>query len=105
MRGGAFIYILVNWYRTVMYVGITRNVERRLIEHRSKKLGGFTAKYNVDRLVLVEEYPTAPEAIAREKQIKGWSRAKKDTLVTASNPDWEDLAPDLWPGDSSLRSE
>jgi len=71
MRGGAFIYILVNRYRTVMYVGITRNVERRLIVHRSKKLGGFTAKYNVDRLVLVEEYPTAPEAIAREKQIKG----------------------------------
>ena len=105
MRGGAFVYILVNRHRTVMYVGITRNVERRLIEHRLKKLGGFTAKYNVDRLVLVEEYPTVPEAIAREKQIKGWSRAKKDALVGASNPDWEDLAPDLWPGDSSLRSE
>lgn len=104
MRGGAYVYILVNRHKSVMY-GITRNVERRLVEHRSKTLGGFTAKYNVDRLVLVEEYPTAPEAIAREKQIKGWSRAKKDALVAASNPEWSDLAPDLWPGDSSLRSE
>ncbi|MBV9834068.1 MAG: GIY-YIG nuclease family protein [Alphaproteobacteria bacterium] len=105
MRGGAYVYILVNRHRTVMYVGITRNVERRLIEHRTKAQGGFTAKYNVDRLVLVEEYPTAPEAIVREKQIKGWSRARKDALVSASNPDWNDLAPDRWPGDSSLRSE
>ena len=105
MRGGAYIHILVNRHRTVMYVGVTRNVERRLVEHRTKALGGFTARYNVDRLVLVEEYPTAPEAIAREKQIKGWSRVKKDALVSASNPDWNDLAPDLWPGDSSLRSE
>ncbi|MEL7645232.1 MAG: GIY-YIG nuclease family protein [Anaerolineaceae bacterium] len=89
-----FVYILTNWNNEVMYVGITNDLDRRVIEHKHKLTKGFTKKYNVDKLVYYEETPDINAAIAREKQIKGWLRAKKNLLVNSVNPDWHDLTED-----------
>ena len=100
-----FVYILVNWNNTVMYIGVTKNLERRHWEHTLKLLPGFTKKYNVTKLVYYEETNDIAVAIAREKQLKGWRREKKNKLVEAMNPEWKDLSvcePEKDP--SSLRS-
>jgi len=81
------VYILTNRYRTVYYVGMTNDLERRLREHRSGRGSGFTARYRVTDLIYTETYPTPRDAIRREKQLKGWRRAKKLDLVRAINPD------------------
>jgi putative endonuclease len=75
-------------------VGVTNDLARRVSEHRSKAFGGFTARYNVDRLVYMEQTPSIEGAILREKQIKGWRREKKDALIASLNPDWADLTAD-----------
>lgn len=90
-----FVYIVASSSRT-LYIGVTNNLERRIWEHRNKVLGGFTAKYNVSRLVYVEPYPWIDDAIAREKQLKNWNRTKKIALIERENPAWEDLSCD-WP--------
>ena len=77
-----------------LYVGMTNDLERRVREHKRKLVPGFTAKYGCDRLVWYEAFPTALLAIAAEKRIKGWARAKKVALVEDQNPKWEDLAAD-----------
>ena len=87
------VYILTNVNRNVMYVGVTGNLDGRLLEHRSGKGSAFTRRYHVHTLVHVEKYQYVEEAIAREKQIKGWRRSKKDALVAESNPTWADLCP------------
>jgi len=87
-----YTYILTNDYGNVMYVGVTNNLERRVNEHKSGLIKGFTSKYNVHKLVHVEEFDSVNDAIAREKEIKKWSRAKKDALVGKNNPSWKDLA-------------
>ena len=87
-----FVYILSNWNHKVLYVGVTNNLERRLYEHKNHLLEGFTKKYNVDKLVFFEETDDIYQAIAREKQIKGWTRAKKNALVESVNPDWSELS-------------
>ena len=74
-----------------MYVGMTNNLERRLAEHRSGEIPGFTSKYQTHKLVYCEEFQNVDEAIAREKQIKGWRRAKKNALVERVNPSWRDI--------------
>lgn len=89
-----YVYILTNWTNTVMYIGITNNLERRAWEHKLKLLPGFTQKYNVMKLVYFEEYSDAETAILREKQLKRWRREKKDRLVKSLNPDWKDLSED-----------
>ncbi len=89
-----YIYIMTNKYNTVLYTGVTNNLERRVGEHKSKKSSGFTAKYNVTRLVYFEEGLDVNIAIAREKQIKGWLREKKIELVESLNPNWRDLSED-----------
>ena len=71
------------------------NLIRRIYEHKTKLVKGFTQRYNVDRLVYYEACANIVEAIQREKQIKGWTRKRKDTLVNALNPQWEDLYPSL----------
>lgn len=76
---------------TVLYTGVTNNLIRRVWEHKEKIYKGFTAKYNVSKLVYFEEYPEITAAIAREKQIKGGSRQDKVDLVNALNPAWQDL--------------
>jgi len=86
-----YVYVLANVKRNVMYVGVTNNLENRVAEHRSGKGGAFTQRYRVNTLVCAEEYQYIEDAIAREKEIKGWRRSKKDALVAASNPTWADL--------------
>jgi putative endonuclease len=87
------VYILASRTR-VLYTGITGDLETRLAWHRSfANPKCFTAQYKVTRLVHVEEYSEVTTAIAREKEIKGWRRAKKIRLIEATNPEWEDLAP------------
>jgi len=81
----------------MLYVGVTNNLERRVFEHRQKMLDGFTKQYNLTRLVFCEVYGTPRSAIAREKQLKGWTRSKKVALVKSMNPGWCDLAADWSP--------
>lgn len=88
-----YVYIVANASRT-LYVGVTNDLERRIWEHRNKTLGGFTAKYDVSRLVWFEWHTQVDQAIAREKQIKGWGRAKKVSLIESENPKWWDLSRD-----------
>lgn len=87
-----FVYILTTSNNKVMYVGVTNNLERRIAEHKSHLIKGFTQRYNVDKLVYVEETADVVAAIEREKQIKGWTRAKKNELVISMNPEWLDLS-------------
>jgi putative endonuclease len=86
-----YVYIMTNRSRT-LYTGMTNDLNRRVWQHRKKIIAGFTQKYNITRLVYYEETPDVRAAIAREKQIKGWLRAKKIALIEASNPDWKDLS-------------
>jgi putative endonuclease len=72
-----YVYILTNTYHKVLYTGVTNDLERRCFEHKQKKMKGFTQKYNVDKLINFEEFNYIDLAIASEKQIKGYSRAKK----------------------------
>ena len=74
-----------------MYVGVTNSLERRLAEHKSGAFEGFTKKYNIHKLVYYEYYEDIRYAIAREKQIKGWTRAKKNELVSSVNPEWKEI--------------
>jgi putative endonuclease len=93
-----FVYILASRSRT-LYVGVTNDLDKRLYQHREGK-GGFTSKYCINRLVYFETTTSPRVAIAREKQIKGYRRAKKLALITSLNPAWDDLAS----ADPSLRS-
>ena len=92
-KNGFYVYILTNNYNTVLYTGITNNLNKRVREHRDKTGGKFTAKYNVHRLVYFECFIYANDAIAREKQIKSGSRQKKIDLIERTNKNWEDLFP------------
>lgn len=108
-----YIYILTNFTDKVMYIGMTNNLMRRIYEHKHSCIDGFTKKYHVHKLVYYEVYKTPLEAIKREKQLKTWSRNKKDALVKNTNPAFRDLANELFPGifnaispqDSSTSSE
>ena len=86
-----YVYIMAGKYRT-LYTGITNDLERRVFEHKHKLAPGFTSKYNINRLVYSETFSNARDAIRREKQIKGWLRAKKVALIITSNPAWRDLS-------------
>ena len=90
-----FVYIMTNKSRT-LYTGVTNNLERRVWEHKNKAIPGFTAKYNITKLVYYEEGTQVSEAIAREKQIKGWLRARKIALIESMNPEWRDLSDDWY---------
>jgi putative endonuclease len=91
MTHSYYVYILTNRSGT-LYVGVTNDLARRLWEHRSGELSGFTSKYRLDRLIHYEVFDWVDEAIAREKQIKGWRRDKKIALIARFNPDWRDLS-------------
>jgi putative endonuclease len=86
-----WVYMMTNQSRT-LYTGITNDLVRRVYEHKNKLVPGFTAKYNMTRLVYFEETCDIQAAIAREKQIKGWLRSKKISLIESMNPKWEDLS-------------
>ena len=86
-----FVYIATNGSRT-LYIGITNDIERRMDEHRHQLGSRFTTRYRIDRLVYVESFANVGEAIGREKQIKGWRRARKVALIESVNPRWKDLS-------------
>lgn len=88
-----FTYIMTNKYNTVLYTGVTNNLERRVFEHKNKLVKGFSGKYNLDKLVFFEVFNTPEEAIGAEKKIKGWVRKKKKDLIVSMNHDWIDLLP------------
>src|SRR5579875_1686408 len=89
--GGSFTYIMASRSHTLC-VGVTSDLERRVFEHKWKEHEGFTARYNCDRLVWFERHQSIEAAITREKQLKGWRRAKKVALIEAANPTWIDLS-------------
>lgn len=88
------VYILASATGRALYIGVTTDVSRRLEEHRLGRVI-HTAKYKIDRLIYMEPFETAPDAIALEKQLKGWTRSKKIALINRSNPDWRDLASEI----------
>jgi len=87
------VYILASYSR-VLYIGSTSNLMRRLYQHRSRLVKGFTRKYDVTRLVYYEQTPNSRAAVEREQELKGWRRAKKVRLIESVNPGWLDLAAD-----------
>jgi len=95
LENNYFVYILSNKTNTVLYVGMTNNIIRRLNEHRNKLVCGFTEKYSVNKLVYFELTNDVNVAIEREKQLKRWSRKKKDELIDSVNPTRKDLFNDL----------
>ncbi len=96
------VYILSN-NAQVLYIGVTSNLDGRMFEHiRERNPGSFVARYNLDRLVFCETYPTSKDAIAREKQLKGWTRERKKALIRQANPTWRNLLEDLKYGTSEL---
>jgi putative endonuclease len=90
-EGTYFTYIMASRSHT-LYIGVTKDLERRVFEHKWKERGGFTARYNCDRLVWFERHQLAVRAIEREKVLKGWTRARKISLIETSNPTWQDLS-------------
>lgn len=88
--------MLSNWNNKVLYTGMTNNLERRIYEHRNKLVKGFTEKYNVDKLVYFDYTSDVNSAIAREKEIKGWTRLKKNKLIESTNPEWKDLSKEFF---------
>ncbi|MGE0063165.1 MAG: GIY-YIG nuclease family protein [Xanthobacteraceae bacterium] len=90
-----YVYLLASRKQGTLYVGVTRNLVRRIHEHKEKIVPDFTARYDVHRLVWFETYDQVVPAIEREKEIKKWRRAWKTALIEESNPDWRDLYPDI----------
>lgn len=90
MRQQYYVYILTNNSGT-LYIGITSNLIKRIWEHKNKVVKGFTEKYNIDKLIYLEQYSDPENAILREKQLKNWNRAKKFSLIRKVNPKFEEL--------------
>jgi putative endonuclease len=92
---GGYIYIVASKSR-VIYTGVTSDLERRIWQHKHRVLPGFASRYFCTSLVLIEDFPDIEQAIAREKEIKGWLRSKKVALIELSNPHWSDMAADWY---------
>ncbi|MEQ9266552.1 MAG: GIY-YIG nuclease family protein [Balneolaceae bacterium] len=92
-----YVYILTNKHHTVLYTGVTSDLVNRMIQHQNKLIKGFTARYNVNKLVYYEEVGEPEAAIKREKQIKTGSRKRKLELINSINPEWEDLFQQILP--------
>jgi len=86
-----YVYILTNKTNKVLYTGVTNNIIKRVYEHRMHVIDGFTKKYNVSKLVYVQEFSDVKDAIVAEKKIKGWLRQKKINLIESENPRWHNL--------------
>jgi putative endonuclease len=95
METHLFVYMLAGNKNGTLYVGVTNDLARRLMEHKAKLVPGFTRKYSVDRLVYFETYESVLEARAREHTLKRWRRAWKIALIEKLNPDWRDLSEQL----------
>jgi putative endonuclease len=94
-EGSYFTYIVASRSRN-LYIGVRGNLQRRVFQHKWKEHEGFTARYNCDRLVWFERFQYVQNAIAREKELKGWRRAKKIALIESVNPGWMDLSRDWY---------
>jgi putative endonuclease len=99
-----YVYITANAWHTI-YVGVSNDLFRRIWEHKAKAVPGFTSRYGVDRLVYFEHTTDVRAAIAREKQIKVWRRAKKLALIHSMNPEWQDLAADWFTAEQLTNDE
>ncbi len=86
-----YVYILASKKNGTLYTGVTSNLPKRITRHKNKHYKGFTARYDVNRLVWYEYQSSAKKAIAREKEIKGWIRKKKLELIESQNPEWREL--------------
>ena len=93
MQTKYFVYILTNVTNAVLYIGVTNNLARRIVEHKQGSVEGFTKHYNVYKLVYYECHNEIKLAIEREKQLKHWTRSKKISLITSVNPEWDELKP------------
>jgi len=89
------VYMMTNRPQGVLYIGVTGNLPRRVWQHRTHALPGFTDRYNLERLVWFETHEAAPKAIRREKSLKHWNRAWKLALIEQANPLWRDLWPEI----------
>ena len=91
-----YVYMMTNRSRVVLYTGITNSLMPRVSQHQNGEIEGFTKTYKVNLLVYYERYNDPRDAVAREKEIKGWRREKKNALVETKNPKWADLSPILF---------
>jgi putative endonuclease len=91
----SLVYFMTNKNNTVIYVGVTSDLLKRVYQHKTKTYKGFTAKYNCNKLIYFEEFDAINLAIAREKQLKSGNRKRKERLINAENPEWNDLS-DGW---------
>ena len=98
-----YVYLMANRHNTVLYTGVTKDLARRVGEHKSREVPSFCKSYNIEKLVYYEEYDRIEDAIRREKQIKGGSRMKKVNLVMSMNPGWVDLSLEEGPPKGLLR--
>ena len=87
-----YVYIMASKRNGTLYIGLTNELERRVIEHKDKILDGFTAKYSIDQLVWYESFETYAEAFERERRLKKWKRNWKIELIESENPNWRDLS-------------
>jgi putative endonuclease len=90
------VYLMATRKDGTLYLGVTRDLVRRVYQHKNKTLKGFTSRYDVDRLVWFETYDDPVNAITREKEVKKWRRDWKIQLINESNPDWRDLYPEIF---------
>ena len=90
-----YVYILASKKYGTLYIGVTNNLVRRVYEHRTKAVPGFTTKYGVNKLVLFEKFDDVVTAITREKELKKWRRDWKTRLIEEQNPNWDDLYPGI----------
>jgi putative endonuclease len=90
-----YVYLLASGKHGTPYIGVTNDLVRRVYEHKNKTIGGFTARYDITRLVWYETYDDPTNAITREKELKKWRRDWKIRLIEESNPDWSDLYPSI----------
>lgn len=87
-----WVYMIADQTNSTLYTGVTNDLDRRVVEHKSSEIEGFTKRYNCTRLVYFEEFSDVSQAIAREKQLKNWKREWKNALVETINPKWNDLS-------------
>ena len=100
-----YVYILTNQGNSVLYIGATANLVKRVYQHKRKYLSGFTERYNLNKLVYYEVFVDVVSARVRERKIKGWKREKKISLIESINPKWEDLDKELKKDPSALRPQ
>ncbi|BFD46039.1 MAG: GIY-YIG nuclease family protein [Rickettsia endosymbiont of Sergentomyia squamirostris] len=87
-----YVYIITNKPGGVLYIGVTNDLNKRIFQHKEKIIDGFSKRYNLTKLVYVEEFSSPIEAISREKQLKNWHRTWKENLIAIQNPNWDDLS-------------